>query len=85
MEVLAVAWGKAALSVGVLELEGGIPPTRDDIWPVVMGTTQLRVGVPLHVVSCSTKVPPHNLEMERHPRICLVSWWNVNSQLRVQV
>ena len=28
-------------SSGVLELEGGIPSTRDETWPVVMGTTQL--------------------------------------------
>ena len=29
--------------------------------------------MPPQVVCCSAKVSPHNSEMERHPRICLVS------------
>ena len=40
--------------------------------------------MPLQVVCCSAKVPPHNSEMEHHPRICLVSQWNVNNHLRAQ-
>ena len=72
-------------SGGVLELEGEYLQPAMKLWPVVMVTTQLWVGVPPQVVSCSTKVPRHNSEMESHPRICLVSRWNVNPQLRVQV
>ena len=72
-------------SGGVLELEGEYLQPGMKLWPVVMVTTQLWVGEPPQVVSCSTKVPRHNSEMECHPRICLISRWNMNPQLRVQV
>ena len=78
-EVLAVGQGiySYSQSGGVLELEGGVPSTRDETLASSDGNYA--------VVSWSATTGSHNSEKECHPRICLVSQGNVNPQLRVQV